>query len=145
MDPYIAELCKFLDVRVLNLRLGNKFKPFKLLTQSQPGFWHTEVLGWLLDPQGEFCPYCAMERWALVMALDQFGNFTNLTPITSAEDHVPTYTFYGSSYTSSKIDFEPAEISNNVSPNSGSFQSMNALQNQLFNKYSPRVRFPLCV
>jgi len=91
---------------------------------------------------GEFCPFCAMERWAIVMALQNYGNFTGLQTITSAEDHIPTYTFVGSTYTSSQIDFEPAEVSNNVYPNPSPLQSMNALQNQLFSKYSPQGYFP---
>jgi hypothetical protein len=26
----------------------------------------------------EYCPYCAAERWPLVMALSKFGTFSNL-------------------------------------------------------------------
>src|SRR5271155_4359240 len=26
----------------------------------------------------EFCPYCSVERWSLVMALSKFGNFSHL-------------------------------------------------------------------
>lgn len=94
----------------------------------------------------EFCPYCAMERWAIVMALEQYGNFSNLSQITSSEDNVPTYTFVGSTFTSSKIDFQPAEIENNGYPNPSSLQSMNNIQSQLFNKYSKQGYFPfLCI
>jgi hypothetical protein len=32
----------------------------------------------------EFCQYCAIERWALIMALMRFGNFTSLHYMTSA-------------------------------------------------------------
>lgn len=60
---------------------------------------------------GEFCPYCAVERWAIVMALERFGNFTNLHYMTSANDEgdYATLTFVGSSYTSSYIAFRPFE------------------------------------
>jgi len=27
---------------------------------------------------GEYCPYCAIQRWALLVALSKFGSFTNL-------------------------------------------------------------------
>ncbi|MGC1183573.1 MAG: DUF929 family protein, partial [Candidatus Dormiibacterota bacterium] len=27
----------------------------------------------------EFCPYCALQRWALLVALSKFGTFTNLS------------------------------------------------------------------
>jgi len=59
----------------------------------------------------EFCPYCAVERWALIMALERFGNFTNLHYTTSANDEgdYATFTFVGSSYTSNYIAFRPYE------------------------------------
>ena len=59
----------------------------------------------------EYCPYCAVERWAIIMALERFGNFTNLRYTTSADDEgdFATYTFVGSSYTSNYIAFRPYE------------------------------------
>ena len=59
----------------------------------------------------EFCPYCAVERWALIMALERFGNFTNLHYTTSANDEgdYATFTFVGSSYTSNYIAFRGYE------------------------------------
>ena len=66
---------------------------------------------------GQFCPYCAMERWAIVMALENFGYFSNLTTITSSESSVPTYNFVGSSFNSSQVDFQPVEAyDNNLNP-----------------------------
>jgi hypothetical protein len=29
----------------------------------------------------EYCPYCAAERWALIVALSRFGTFSGLAPI----------------------------------------------------------------
>ncbi len=60
---------------------------------------------------GEFCPYCAIERWALVMALERFGSFSNLSYMTSSntEGDYATFTFVGSSYTSQYISFRPYE------------------------------------
>ena len=49
---------------------------------------------------GEYCPFCALERWAIVMALSQYGTFANLQTITCSEYNVPTYTFLGSSFAS---------------------------------------------
>jgi len=59
----------------------------------------------------EFCPYCAVERWALIMALERFGNFTNLHYTTSANDEgdYATFTFVGSSYASNYIAFRGYE------------------------------------
>src|ERR1700749_1723784 len=53
---------------------------------------------------GEFCPYCAAERWALTAALGRFGTFTGLNLIHSSPTDVypstPTISFHGFGYTS---------------------------------------------
>src|SRR5580700_7583712 len=57
----------------------------------------------------EYCPYCAAERWAMVVALSKFGTFSNLSQTTSSSTDgypsTPTFTFYQSVYTSQYIDF----------------------------------------
>lgn len=62
---------------------------------------------------GEYCPYCAMERWALVVALSHFGTFTGLEfMISSSTDYpsnVPTFTFRNATYTSNYIAFDAVE------------------------------------
>jgi thiol-disulfide isomerase/thioredoxin len=62
----------------------------------------------------DFCPYCAAERWAMVISLSRFGNFTNLHYTTSANDEgdYATFTFTGSSYSSKYISFQPFEQEN---------------------------------
>lgn len=65
---------------------------------------------------GEFCPYCAVERWALIIALMRFGSFTGLEYMNSAPNDVgagdyATFTFVGSSYSSQYISFRPYEAS----------------------------------
>jgi thiol-disulfide isomerase/thioredoxin len=59
----------------------------------------------------DFCPYCAAERWALVISLSRFGNFSNLHYMTSANDEgdYATFTFSGSTYSSKYISFQPFE------------------------------------
>jgi hypothetical protein len=62
---------------------------------------------------GEFCPYCAAERWAMVVALSRFGTFSGLHFIHSSSTDVypntPTLSFYKSSYTSKYVTFTPVE------------------------------------
>jgi len=62
---------------------------------------------------GEFCPYCAAERWALAAALSRFGTFSGLSLIHSSPTDVypstPTLSFYKSSYTSKYLTFAPVE------------------------------------
>ena len=66
----------------------------------------------------EYCPYCAAQRWATVVALSRFGTFDKLYQTTSSSTDIypstPTFTFYtghygGSFYTSKYIDFVPVE------------------------------------
>ena len=66
----------------------------------------------------EYCPYCAAQRWATVVALSHFGTFDKLYQTTSSSTDIypstPTFTFYtghygGSFYTSKYIDFVPVE------------------------------------
>jgi hypothetical protein len=63
----------------------------------------------------EFCPYCAVERWALVVALSRFGSFSNLGHIvtSSSTDVWPglqSWSFEGSGFSSQSVAFHPAEI-----------------------------------
>jgi hypothetical protein len=71
----------------------------------------------------EFCPYCAGERWSLIMALSRFGTFTGLKEMSSSstddDPNTSTFTFVDSSYTSQWVDFAPVEEED---------QSQNALQ-----------------
>lgn len=66
---------------------------------------------------GEFCPYCATERWSMVMALSKFGTFSHLVGTTSSSTDVypnsPSFSFYRSSYSSSELVFVGDEMFNN--------------------------------
>ena len=83
---------------------------------------------------GEYCPYCASERWAMIVALSRFGTFGHLNEITSSEDNISTFTFYHSTYTSSYIDFVPVELAGNDA-NHSDLQTPTAEQNQLITTY----------
>jgi len=65
----------------------------------------------------EFCPYCAAERWALAVALSRFGTLSGLSGTHSSSlDVYPstqTLSFYGSSYTSPYVNFQPVEEATN--------------------------------
>ena len=62
----------------------------------------------------EFCPFCAAERWPLVVALARFGRFTVLHDATSATQSVfpgtPTFSFAGVRYVSRYLDFGGVEL-----------------------------------
>ena len=66
----------------------------------------------------EYCPYCAMENWPLIVALSRFGKFSGLTTSQSPEFEniapVDSWTFHGSNYTSPYLSFVPVERYSNV-------------------------------
>ena len=97
----------------------------------------------------EYCPYCAAERWAMIVALSRFGTFSGLKPISSAAKdgqgtaepypNTPTWTFYGSSYTSNYLTFTPVEVQTNIpDKTTGSYttlQTLTSAQNAVFSKW----------
>jgi hypothetical protein len=97
----------------------------------------------------EYCPYCAAERWAMIVALNRFGTFSGLAPIRSAAKDgggnaepfplTPTWTFAKSSYTSSFVTFTPVEGYTNIPDKATGFytvlQPPTAAQQALLNKY----------
>ncbi len=91
----------------------------------------------------EYCPYCAAERWPMIIALMRFGTFSNLHLMTSSASDVyastPTFDFYNSTYTSQYISFVPVETTTN---NETPLQAPNASQAQLFGMYDPDGGIP---
>jgi hypothetical protein len=97
----------------------------------------------------EYCPYCAAERWAMVVALSRFGTFHGLSATHSAAKNgsgtaepypnTATFTFYGSTYTSTYVTFTPVELYTNIpDPSTGSYttlQTPTAAQQALLSKY----------
>ncbi len=84
----------------------------------------------------EFCPYCAAQRWGVVVALSRFGTFTALPEIaSSSSDSYPntaTFSFYKSSYTSTYVDFVPVEEEDGQGQ---PLQKLTADQQKLVNTY----------
>jgi Domain of unknown function (DUF929) len=62
---------------------------------------------------GEYCPYCAAERWALAAALSRFGTLSGLSLIhsspTDSYANTPTLSFAKATYTSTYLAFTPVE------------------------------------
>jgi len=62
---------------------------------------------------GEYCPFCAAERWALAAALSRFGSLSGLSLIHSSPTDVyantHTLSFAHASYTSKYVAFVPVE------------------------------------
>jgi hypothetical protein len=98
---------------------------------------------------GEFCPFCAAERWAIIMAFSKFGTFTNLQETTSSpwdtDPSTPTFSFYGSSYSSPYITFEGVEHASNDHGAVGTSTELQPLTKQeaaLWQTYDNSSGFP---
>lgn len=90
----------------------------------------------------EYCPFCAAQRWPVVVALSRFGTFTGLTITASASDDVypdtPTVSFHGSTYTSDVLTFQGVETSSRTRKG-GSYTPLDQLtaqQAQLVQKFN---------
>ena len=62
----------------------------------------------------EYCPYCAAQRWPLVLALSRFGTFTGLglteSSSTDVYPNTNTFTFLHATYTSPYLTFTSVEL-----------------------------------
>jgi hypothetical protein len=91
-----------------------------------------EVLALVPDPRkrrgANYRPFCAAQRWAMIIALSRFGTFSGLTASHSSTSDVypdtATFTFYGSSYASKYISFEAVEETENFRQGNSSSQSV---------------------
>jgi hypothetical protein len=98
---------------------------------------------------GEFCPLCAAERWAMVMAFGKFGTFTGLKETTSSpwdsDPSTATFSFYGSSYSSNYLTFDTSEHESNDTTGLGTrttLQPLTSLESRLWAKYDNPEGFP---
>jgi hypothetical protein len=78
----------------------------------------------------ETCARCAIESWGLVVALSQFGLFSNLHLSQSAVTAGPLvrgFTFHGSRYASPYVSFVPVELSSDVPSPGGGYEPLQEL------------------
>jgi hypothetical protein len=91
----------------------------------------------------EYCPFCAFERWGMIVALSRFGTFSGLHTVHSSSidqyPNTPTWSFYKTTYTSKYLAFTPVEETTNVPLSNGQgytpLQSPTAAQQALLAKY----------
>ncbi|MBN1171532.1 MAG: DUF929 family protein [Micromonosporaceae bacterium] len=71
----------------------------------------------------EYCPYCASQRWPVVIAMSRFGTFANLGLTHSASDDIfpntQSFSFHGSTYTSQYLAFQGVELTTNERKGNG--------------------------
>jgi hypothetical protein len=95
----------------------------------------------VLFVSAEYCPFCAAQRWPLVVALSRFGSFSGLSATHSSTTDVypdtKSFSFYGSTYVSSSLNFTSVELqTNKVSGDSyGTLQTLTAPENAILSKF----------
>ena len=92
---------------------------------------------------GEFCPFCAAQRWPLIIALSRFGKFSGLDVTSSSETDVnpntPTFTFRRATFTSQYVDFRGLEVSDRQQQ---PLQSPSTAEQAVWSKYDPGQTIP---
>jgi len=113
--------------------------PFKL-TPAQPALTSGGKPE-MLYVGAEYCPYCAAERWAMVVALSRFGTFTGLATVhsssTDTDANTPTWTFAKATYTSPYLVFDSVEEFTNIPTSDGytTLETPTAAEQAVFTKY----------
>ena len=111
-------------------------KPIQAPALTQDNKPHVVYIG------AEYCPYCATERWPMIIALSRFGTWKNLNVTESSTSDVypgtKTFSFHGATYTSQYLSFTGVETQTNQPDGSGSYTKLDTLSdelNKLLNTY----------
>src|SRR5438132_10617637 len=108
----------------------------------------TKLLGSTGKPEvfylgAEYCPFCAAERWPLIIALSRFGTFSGLETTTSSSSDIfpntQTFTFRNAKYTSQYIDFVSVDT---PAPDQNALQSPTAAEQQLVKQFDTSGSIP---
>jgi len=97
----------------------------------------------------EYCPFCATERWPLIVALSRFGSWQGLKYSYSASSpevfpDTSTFTFHVATYTSRYVSFTGVETATNRQVN-GSYEPLDALaaaDGAIMKQYDPQGSIP---
>ena len=94
---------------------------------------------------GDYCPFCAAERWALVVALSRFGTFSGLEETRSSPTDVypltASFSFATTRFSSRYVTFLPAELYTNKAAPGGGYtplETMTPLEAKAFATFDTR-------
>jgi hypothetical protein len=95
----------------------------------------------------EYCPFCAAERWGMIVALTKFGNFTNLEYMQSSSTDVfpntSTFSFLKANFqTSFNITLVSVEIQDRDHNPLQSTGSLTSQEQAAFNQWDPGGSIP---
>jgi thiol-disulfide isomerase/thioredoxin len=143
--PYILLGALIISIVIAFALLGGRGPTGLLYDASAPVLTKDGKL-LVLYVGAEYCPFCAAERWAIVLALSEFGTWSGLRPSTSAPASIepslpdlPTYTFVNATYSSATVAFEGYEIADRLRK---PLQALSPLAEQLLQKYDPTLSIP---
>jgi hypothetical protein len=118
---------------------GGLSDPLTSLPSSTPKLTGSDGHPEVLYIGEDTCPFCAFERWSVVVALSRFGTFSDLHQTTSSDTEdvaeinlINSFSFYGATYSSSYIDFQGVEVDDR---NGNPLQTPTAAQNSAINTY----------
>src|SRR5436309_6085624 len=125
--------------------------PAALAAPALGGFRHLAARPWLdhgkpvvLYVGAQYCPFCAAERWALVLALSRFGHWSGLRAMHStagagAFPSIATYNWLHATYGSAEVALQTREVADfSGQP----LQTLTAQQTRAVNAYDPRGGIP---
>ena len=91
----------------------------------------------------EYCPFCAAERWSMIVALSRFGSFSSLTYMESSSTdkfaNTPTFSFRNAIYTSNYVSFVSVETQDR---NGGNLQTPTSQEQSFMNSYDSSGNIP---
>lgn len=100
----------------------------------------------------EYCPYCAAQRWPVIVAMSRFGTWSGLSYSFSAASpevypNTPTFTFHGATYQSTYLSFTGVETHTNQVQGNGytPLDTLSAGDSQLMRSYDPQGVIPIVI
>jgi uncharacterized protein DUF929 len=92
----------------------------------------------------DYCPFCAAERWSIIVALSKFGNFTGIEYMQSSSTDVyastATFSFVNTTFKSQyNISFVEVETQDRLRNN---LQPVSSQEQNLLNQYDPGGSIP---
>ncbi|MDA8302430.1 MAG: DUF929 family protein [Actinomycetota bacterium] len=98
----------------------------------------------------EYCPFCALERWALLVALSKFGTFSHLSDAvfsssTDVYPHLASWSFVGARYSSPYFGFRATELYSSTPNGKGGYKALQVMtppERAAFGHYDPQGSLP---
>ena len=119
-------------------------------TRVRPSLSTASTNGVVSYVGAEYCPYCAIQRWGLLVALSKFGKFTELnhhifSSSSDAYPHLASWSFVGAKYTSKYFRFEPVELSSATHTSTGEYEPLERLTQPVrvaYDRFDPEGELP---